>query len=217
MCENWHSQLCNGMSALVVCISLVFVTNTSVFLSWAFISHLMWTGTVQVFDNAQSHAGGGEWKMHDIAIDVIERCRCHLWIMTLHRGLHSGGSAKCMKWNWSLKSRDIVPLLCSLHIQRPEMLLCKFKPVIIQAQGPPFPGIIAGLGGPIIQPRPGGPYHPTRAWGALSSISHSRPILYPSNNYTRYMTLQSNGWGDRSLISEKRVLSSTLREMAWIH
>jgi hypothetical protein len=49
------SQLCNGMSALVVCISLhgflKFVTNTSVFLSWESMSHLMWTGTL--FDNAQ--------------------------------------------------------------------------------------------------------------------------------------------------------------------
>ncbi len=38
MCENWHAQLCNGMSVLVVvCISLVFafVTNASVFLLWA--------------------------------------------------------------------------------------------------------------------------------------------------------------------------------------
>ncbi len=71
---------------------------------------------------------------------------------------------------------------------------------------------LRGLGGPIIQPGPGGPYHPNLglggpiiqpwAWWALSSISHSRPILYPSNNYTRYMTLQSNGWGDWSSISE---------------
>jgi hypothetical protein len=186
------AQLCNGMSALVVvCISLVFafVTNASVFLSWEFMSHSMWTGTVQVFDNA--HAGGKECKMHVIFMEIIERwlsgvaVTCESWLSIVVN------TAKCIKWNWSLKSRDIVPLQYSLHIQRPEMLLCKFKPVIIQAQGPQFPGIIAGLGGPIIQPGPGGPYHPS----AIADPS------YPSNNYTRYMTLQSNGWGDRSSIS----------------
>ena len=63
------------------------------------------------------------------------------------------------------------------------MLLCKSKPMIIHAQGPQFRGIIVGLGGPIIHCGPGGPYHPS----AIAGPS------YPSNNYTRYMTAQSNG------------------------
>jgi hypothetical protein len=55
------------MSALVVCISLVFVTNTSVFLSWALMSHFMCTVQYLILHIPPIHV---------IVIDIIERWLC---------------------------------------------------------------------------------------------------------------------------------------------
>ncbi len=66
MCENWHSQLNNGMSALVVVrISLFFdiCDKCERIFTLGVMSHCT------VFDNA--HAGGGECKIHVFVMDII--------------------------------------------------------------------------------------------------------------------------------------------------